>query len=280
MSSPSPEQPSPEQRALAEQLFAAARAEQPGAALGRRLALIESSGSDQDVAHAARPGSERMLVGWWPAVAVMFATAAGVWLVLQPPAESVHISAERRSREVARASEPQRTATAPPAVSGERAALGAAEERAEAAPRVAAPGAAVSPPAAAPKHRATPARAAQRTRPEAAPPHREHTAPSAAQVAAPAPLTLAAELELLKQARSALRAGEGQRALELLDGHAQRRASSALEAEATLLRIEALAELGRRREASELAQRFLRAYPNSALADRARSFTQSAGAAP
>jgi outer membrane protein assembly factor BamD (BamD/ComL family) len=85
---------------------------------------------------------------------------------------------------------------------------------------------------------------------------------------------------VLKRARAALRAGEAGRAIALLDDHSRQRSSSALEAEATLLRIEALAQLGSRREASELAARFLRAYPNSALADRARSFTRSAAPSP
>lgn len=76
----------------------------------------------------------------------------------------------------------------------------------------------------------------------------------------------------MERARTALRSGNGAQALELLDRHARERSGTALEAEATLLRIETLAALGRRSEASELAARFVRESPNSALGDRAKSF--------
>ena len=80
------------------------------------------------------------------------------------------------------------------------------------------------------------------------------------------------ELGLLKDAREALRSGRGARALALLDRYERERASSGLAAEATLLRIETLDALGRRRESSELARRFVLENPNSALGDRAKSF--------
>jgi len=81
---------------------------------------------------------------------------------------------------------------------------------------------------------------------------------------------------LLKDARASLRSGHARRALDLLERHARERAGSSIEAEATLLRIEALSALGRTRDASQLATRFVRANPNSALGDRARSFIESA----
>lgn len=89
-------------------------------------------------------------------------------------------------------------------------------------------------------------------------------------------MTLLGELELLKRARAALRSGDGGQALELLDLHARERANNGLEAEATLLRIEALAALGRHGDASALAARFVRDNPNSALGDRAKSFIRAA----
>ena len=47
---------------------------------------------------------------------------------------------------------------------------------------------------------------------------------------------------------------------------------TALEAEAMLLRIEALSLAGREPEARALAEQFLLQYPNSPLSDRARRF--------
>jgi hypothetical protein len=95
-------------------------------------------------------------------------------------------------------------------------------------------------------------------------------APSAA--IADAPMALVAELALLKDARAALRAGDARRSLELLDRHASARTVNGLIAEATVLRIETLAALDRHAEASDLAERFVRDNPHSALGDRAKSF--------
>ena len=88
-------------------------------------------------------------------------------------------------------------------------------------------------------------------------------------------MTLLAELDLLKRARTALRSGDGGQALELLGQRAREHTGNGLDAEATLLRIEALAALGRQGEASELATRFVRENPNSALGDRAKSFIRA-----
>jgi hypothetical protein len=84
-------------------------------------------------------------------------------------------------------------------------------------------------------------------------------------------MTLLEEIDLIKRARGALRSGHPAHALELLE----RRASRGLAAEATLLRIETYAALGRHGEASELASRFVRENPSSALGDRAKSFIHS-----
>ncbi len=93
-------------------------------------------------------------------------------------------------------------------------------------------------------------------------------------------MSLLDEIQLLEQARTALRAGRGKNALDLLDRHERERASTSLEAEATLLRIEAFSALGRSQAASELASRFVRANPNSALGDRAKSFIRPAQPPP
>jgi outer membrane protein assembly factor BamD (BamD/ComL family) len=83
---------------------------------------------------------------------------------------------------------------------------------------------------------------------------------------------LLTELNLLKQARAAVRSGEHQTALTLLDRHATELHRTELTTEATLLRIEALAALGRHGEASNLARRFVAENPNSPLVDRAQHF--------
>lgn len=88
---------------------------------------------------------------------------------------------------------------------------------------------------------------------------------------ATAPRGLGAELALLNEARAHLSAGDGARALELLSRHGKTR--GALDAEATLLRMEALAATGRAAEAAALSREFIARYPQSPLVDRARSFS-------
>lgn len=94
--------------------------------------------------------------------------------------------------------------------------------------------------------------------------------PRSAESATP-PRSLAAELALLNEARSHLSAGDGSRALELLSRHGKM--PGALHAEATLLRMEALAATGRAAEAAALSREFVARYPQSPLVDRARSFS-------
>jgi hypothetical protein len=89
-------------------------------------------------------------------------------------------------------------------------------------------------------------------------------------------MTLLAELELLERAKTRLRSGDAGGALTLLDQHGRERAGRGLDAEATMLRIETYAALGRHGDASELAARFVRENRNSALADRAKSFIRNA----
>jgi len=142
--------------------------------------------------------------------------------------------------------------------------------------RRARPSAHVAPPAA--SSRAAPAPEVARPRqaaPGAVGPGSSPPEPRA--VSAP---PLSEELVLLKQARVALRSGDAARALEQLDRHDRARAADSMQAEATVLRIEALDALGRRTEASELARRFVRESPHSALGDRAKTFIRAAGSRP
>lgn len=83
--------------------------------------------------------------------------------------------------------------------------------------------------------------------------------------------SLAAEVALLDSARKALDAGDAGQALELLAAYRTSKGRR-LTAEATVLRIEALAKAGRTAEASRLAQDFVDRHPASPLVDRARSY--------
>lgn len=94
--------------------------------------------------------------------------------------------------------------------------------------------------------------------------------PPRASAPRPAP-SLAAEVAALDRARKALDSDDPKTALFLLEAY-ERRGAQRLAAEATLLRIEALARAGRTREADALARAFLAANPGSPLVDRAREF--------
>lgn len=83
---------------------------------------------------------------------------------------------------------------------------------------------------------------------------------------------LLAESRALAEARAALRAGEGARALALLEAARARFGAGALAQEWRVLRIEALWALGRRGEAAGEAEAFLREYPASAHASRVLAF--------
>jgi hypothetical protein len=85
---------------------------------------------------------------------------------------------------------------------------------------------------------------------------------------------LAEQLRRLKQARTALRAGDGATALALLESYDAELHGTDLAAEATLLRLEALTAVGRKAEAAALARRFVAENPDSPMVDRARSFIE------
>jgi hypothetical protein len=332
--------PSDHVRELATKLFAAARAERPGPALGRRLSLIQPPGVTAVTVQASEPSTRARQVRavrgptperaaalrsrWAVAFAsVAFAAGAfGLWLSsMGEPA--IRISAERgsaRHAEGARvpatspelvsdaresrvgvgavALEPRPTATEEVASAvgvpraGEvegpvsaregggaaREGGGAAREGGGAAREGG--GAAREGVARSPREGARGRGALRRTdgigsgTVNRATPRVAATSSSASRVptADAKPMALIDELALLKEARAALRSHDARHALELLDRHAAARTGDGLLAEATLLRIEAFAALGRRDEASGLAERFVRDNPHSALGDRAKSF--------
>lgn len=93
-------------------------------------------------------------------------------------------------------------------------------------------------------------------------------------MAAPAPATTAAlsrEVAPLVEARRALRGGDPARALALLDGHARAFPTAVLGPEAFVIRVEALLALGRRAEATALADSWLARDPASPFAKRLRA---------
>jgi hypothetical protein len=278
------DEPTPEVRALAAKLFAAGRAERPGPALGRRLLLLEPPAADdgapsptEQIPWGARAPSRLAL---WLAAAALIASGIGLFFVLERDPGAVNISPERDPGRSHANSAPA-AAAVPAAPTGSEAQRNnaaelqpGADEVQSAAPR--------SVPAAHPRAREQ-RRAVDSAAPQSATPN-DGVAPNAAETAdSPAqrsPMTLLAELDLLKRARSALRSGEGGQALELLEQRERAHTSNGLDAEATLLRIETLAALGKPGAASELATRFVRENPNSTLGDRAKSFIRNSAPGP
>jgi hypothetical protein len=80
--------------------------------------------------------------------------------------------------------------------------------------------------------------------------------------------TLPREIELLDEARAALRSGAPQRALSSLDRYAKEFPRGRLSTEALVVRIDALVRSGQTVAARSLGERFLASYPNSPHAPR------------
>ncbi|HVY30621.1 MAG TPA: sigma-70 family RNA polymerase sigma factor [Polyangiaceae bacterium] len=78
------------------------------------------------------------------------------------------------------------------------------------------------------------------------------------------------ELQQLDKARALVAAGRGSAALVVLDGYGRAAPRGALRLEAEALRIDALAQSGRKDEARARAAAFLAKYPSSVLASRVR----------
>lgn len=125
-------------------------------------------------------------------------------------------------------------------------------------------------------------------------PTRVPSAPASAPSKAPAPIppkpsahttaptpsahrkpALSDEVRMLDQARSELRSGNASGALTTLDEYARTLRGGVMNAEATVLRIEAFSRAGRVKDADTLARRFVQANPHSALSDRARQFMKT-----
>lgn len=83
--------------------------------------------------------------------------------------------------------------------------------------------------------------------------------------ATPSAHALAAEVRLVGDAQRALRAGDAERSLALLDEHDQRFPAGALEPEAAALRVDALCAEGRASDAKAAADRLETQYPRSPL---------------
>lgn len=89
----------------------------------------------------------------------------------------------------------------------------------------------------------------------------------------PAPLgtDLNHQIVALRQARAAIREGDGKAALGAIDQGLPQGQSSPLEEESTYSRILALCQLGRTTEARQQAERFLTRFPQSPLSARVRN---------
>jgi hypothetical protein len=90
-----------------------------------------------------------------------------------------------------------------------------------------------------------------------------------------APPTLDEELATMNAARTSLGSGKATAALAELDRFEKLRGFRKLSVEASLLRIESLAKLGRLEEARARAVRFIAENPNNPLVDRAAQFARS-----
>ena len=95
--------------------------------------------------------------------------------------------------------------------------------------------------------------------------------PAPALAVTPTAALLTEELGALDHARLALVNGDGRRTLDELDAYDRRFPSGRLQIEAEVLRIDALAKLGRKDAARQRAEAFLRRHPNSVLATRVRA---------
>jgi TolA-binding protein len=84
---------------------------------------------------------------------------------------------------------------------------------------------------------------------------------------------LRAQITLIDAARAAVAAGAGDRALELLRQYQSRYSAGSFRPEASALKIEALASMGRSVEARTLAERFIVEHRGSPLAERVARIT-------
>jgi hypothetical protein len=88
--------------------------------------------------------------------------------------------------------------------------------------------------------------------------------------------SLGAEIAAIDAARVSLRKGDAAAALDLLDRYAAQSPTRVLETEATVLRIDALVQLGQRARAQSLARDFVTRQPSSRHAERLRQLVSEA----
>ncbi len=130
-----------------------------------------------------------------------------------------------------------------------------------------------APPEAAPAVEAAPAAEAEPAPAEAPLTESSEKAPLVAKKASPGAKAstgdeLRQELQLLDEARAALKSGAPARARVLLERHARRFPSGSFRQEADVLRVETLARLGERQKAASLAREFLNEHPESPHVER------------
>jgi hypothetical protein len=224
---------------LERQLLNAAATERPsdeltrrmGAALG--LALTAGTAAVAEAAPAAQSAAHTTVAASstsaWPALTI------GVVAVVAAGVASVHWA---RGHHIGRTAI---VAAAPAAVAPTAPSLASDEASDEASDGVA-------------------PRAAQLPRPH-------HAAAPAAAGAAPRS-DLRAEIALIDATRNAVAAHDDDRALALVRRYEATYPGGTFRPEAAVLRIEALANLGRSGEARTLARRFIAAHPDNPLADR------------
>jgi hypothetical protein len=227
--------PDPVER-LGARLFELARSE--AAPLGAEQRALEAARREIG---AKSPVNARFSArGKWLTATACVAIAAAAALLLRPQEDSVGISAEPST--VARAQPKQQSAAREAAPSE----VVPAEPSVQVAPKL---------------------------KTSAEPSPLSASAPSRASAPTPStPASLSDELSALKGASNALSTGDPQAALAALDRYDRVLKGQKLRAEATLLKIEALARAGQAEASSELAQRFVEQNPGSPLVDRARSF--------
>lgn len=95
--------------------------------------------------------------------------------------------------------------------------------------------------------------------------------PSAKDARAPLGTDLNRQIDALRQARAAIREGDGKAALGAIDQGLPQGETSPLEEESTYSRILALCQLGRTTEARQQAEGFLTRFPQSPLSARVRN---------
>lgn len=273
----------PDPAELARRLFGSVRRQRPSAALEARIlaagrAELEAvhwqsqSGDEPELdaqrrslrasARSARRKRGRAIAARaWFGVGAFAAAAAALFVywglvyrqLASPPERGVLISAERSGTALPQESGERAQGPRPPPASELKPIL--ATERGDPRPVETEP---VAPTGSVPKP----------SRPERAPARSEQK-PALPQVPRP---SLGQQLEQIKAARAALRAGDHRRAIELLDAYRAQSTRAELAAEASLLRIEALAASGQREVAAQAARQFASDYPNSPLIDRALSY--------